>query len=51
MAYVEPLALEAEMPAMPLFLDPDWYIKVLLEDTYQTAYRGVPGRWRKVIER
>lgn len=42
-AYVEPLALEAEMPAMPLFLDPDWYVKVPLQDTYQMAYRGVPS--------
>lgn len=49
-AYIEPLASGAEMPAMPLFLDPDWYVNVPLEETYQMAYRGVPRRWRDVIE-
>lgn len=49
-AYVEPIALGAELPDMPLFLDPDWYIKTPLEPSYELAYRGVPGRWREVIE-
>ena len=49
-AYVEPLALGDVMPDMPMFLDPDWYIHVPLEATYATSYRGVPGRWRDVIE-
>ena len=35
---------------MPLFLDPDWYINIPLEATYQTAWRGVPSVWREVIE-
>ena len=35
---------------MPLFLDPEWYILVPLEATYQAAYRGVPRRWRTVLE-
>ena len=49
-AYVEPLAVGDQLPEMALFLDPDWYIKTPLEPAYQLAYRGVPGRWRQVIE-
>ncbi len=50
MAYVEPLALGAVLPDMPLFLDPGWYVNVPLEQTYLAAWRGVPQRWRRVIE-
>jgi hypothetical protein len=49
-AYVEPVAIGAPLPQMPLFLDPEWYINVPLEETYQAAYRGVPRRWKRVIE-
>lgn len=35
---------------MLLFLTPDHYINVPLENTYMAAWRGVPERWRKVIE-
>jgi hypothetical protein len=49
-AYVEPLAIGDELPEMALFLDPDWYIKTPLEPTYRLAYRGVPDRWRQIIE-
>ncbi len=49
-AYVEPLAVGAALPAMPLFLEAGWYIRVPLEETYQQAWRGVPERWRCVIE-
>lgn len=49
-AYVEPVAVGAELPDMPLFLDPGHYVNVPLEPTYQSAYEGVPERWRRVIE-
>lgn len=49
-AYVEPLAVGDLLPDMPLFLHPDWYLNVPLENTYQTAYRGVPAYWRGVVE-
>lgn len=49
-AYVEPLAVGDELPDMALFLDPDWYINTPLEPTYRLAYRGVPQRWRQIIE-
>jgi len=49
-AYVEPIAVGSVLPLMPLFLDPHWYINVPLEQTYLKAWRGVPQRWRRVIE-
>ena len=35
---------------MPLFLDPERYVKTPLEATYNLAYGTVPLRWRRVIE-
>lgn len=49
-AYVEPLSVGHALPDMPLFLTPDHYIYVPLEETYMAAWRGVPQRWRRVIE-
>jgi hypothetical protein len=49
-AYIEMLALGDELPSMPLFLQPSWYVLASLEATYQTAYRGVPEYWRSVLE-
>ena len=48
--YVEPLAVGDSLRDMPLFLDPDFYVEVPLEMTYQQAYRGVPSVWREVLE-
>jgi hypothetical protein len=50
MAYVEPISIGCTLPDMPLFLTPGHYIYVPLEDTYMAAWRGVPQRWRRVIE-
>jgi hypothetical protein len=50
MAYVEPVAVGDAMPEMPLFLEPGEYVPVPLEATYQAAWRGVPRRWRDVLE-
>lgn len=49
-AYVEPLGVGDVLPDMPLFLTPDHYVNVPLEATYMAAWRGVPRRWRQVIE-
>ena len=49
-AYVEPVRIGDPLPDMPLFLEPGWYVPVPLEATYATAWRGVPERWRKVVE-
>jgi hypothetical protein len=49
-AFVEPLATGAPLIDMPLFLTPDTYVPVPLEETYLRAWSGVPLRWRRVIE-
>jgi hypothetical protein len=49
-AYVEPVAVGDVLVDMPLFLDPVSYVNVPLEATYQLAWRGVPRRWREVLE-
>jgi len=49
-AYIEPIAVGSLLPDMPLFLDAGWYVNVPLEQTYMQAWRGVPERWRRVIE-
>ena len=49
-AYVEPMSVGCTLPDMPLFLTPGHYIYVPLEETYMAAWRGVPQRWRRVIE-
>ncbi len=48
--YVEHLTAGATLPEMPLFLNPDHYVKAPLEATYQEAYRGMPTFWRKFLE-
>jgi hypothetical protein len=49
-AYVEPVGVGDTLIDMPLFLAPGWYVNVPLEATYQAAWRGVPRRFRDVLE-
>jgi hypothetical protein len=49
-AYLEHLAVGADLPEMPLFLTSDRYVNVPLEATYAAAYRGLPAFWRDVLE-
>ncbi len=49
-AWCEPLAVGAALNDMPLCLTPDHYIYIPLEETYMAAWRGIPQRWRQVIE-
>jgi hypothetical protein len=48
-AFVEPLAVGDELPAMPLFLQVERYVQVPLETTYQSAFDALPKRWRDVL--
>lgn len=48
-AYIDPLAIGDDLPSMPLYLETDQHILVPLEETYQTAWRGVPERWRSEL--
>jgi hypothetical protein len=49
-AFVEPVAVGDALPDRPLFLEPEGYVNVPLEATYQAAYHGVPQRWKRVLE-
>jgi len=48
-AFVEPVAVGASLPDMPLFLTPDVYVAVPLEATYQSSWEAVPSFWRDVL--
>ncbi len=47
--FIEPTAVGAALPEMPLFLTPDDYIRVPLEATYRSAWEAVPAYWRDVL--
>lgn len=49
-ACVEPTAVGRELIDMPLFLEPEFYVNVPLEATYTAAYRGIPQRWKRVLD-
>ena len=49
-AFVEPTAVGRALIDMPLFLDEEIYVNVPLEATYSSAYRGVPDRWKAVLD-
>ncbi|HEX7375733.1 MAG TPA: DUF4058 family protein [Pirellulales bacterium] len=49
-AFIEPVAVGNALPDMPLFLAPDTYVNVPLEETYQAAWRGMSRRWQRVLE-
>jgi len=49
-AYIEPIAVGDPLPVMPLFLEPGFYVSMPLEETYITAFRAMPLRWRRVLE-
>jgi hypothetical protein len=48
-AWIEPAAVGAPLPPMPLYLEPDRYVMVPLEETYTTAFSAMPLRWRRVL--
>lgn len=49
-AYVDPIAVGDILTEMELFLDPEQYINVPLEATYQAAYAAVPRFYRNLLE-
>jgi hypothetical protein len=49
-AYVETVAVGDPLPDMPLFVEPNGYVSVPLEGTYQAAFAAMPRRWRAVLE-
>lgn len=49
-AYVKPVAVGEALLPMALFLDEGNFAYVPLEETYAAAHRGVPRRWKSVLE-
>jgi hypothetical protein len=49
-AYIEPTAVGRALIDMPLFLRPEWYVNVPLQATYDAALRGVPKKYKQVLE-
>jgi hypothetical protein len=49
-AFIEPVAVGDRLPDMPLFLEPDRFVNVPLEATYETAFAVQPERWKRVLE-
>ena len=48
--YVEHLKFGQPLIDMPLFLQPDRYVNVPLEETYLAAFKGMPAFWREKLE-
>jgi hypothetical protein len=49
-AYVEPVAVGDALPAMPLFLKPEWYVPSPLEATYQATWDVFPAPMKRLLE-
>jgi hypothetical protein len=47
--FIEPTAVGAALPEMPLFLTSEDYLPLPLEATYQSAWQAVPAFWRDVL--
>jgi hypothetical protein len=48
-AYVEPVAIGDVLPDMPLYLEPDRYVPVPLEWTYQTTWAVCPAELKEAV--
>jgi hypothetical protein len=51
MAYVEPVGVGDQLPEMAAHLDPDSYVPVPLEPTYQATWASCPEDMREAVER
>jgi hypothetical protein len=49
-AYVEPVGVGDVLPDMPAYLEPDSYVPVPLEATYQTTWASCPEDMREAVE-
>jgi len=49
-AFIEPVAVGGVLPEMPLFLEPDRYVPIPLEETYRGAFDAEPKRWQEELE-
>jgi len=49
-AYLEPFRVGEKMPDMPAWIDPDSFVEVPLERTYQSAWDVCPADYRYLVE-
>jgi hypothetical protein len=49
-AYVEPIAVGDELPDMPLFLEPEYYVPAPLEATYNATWSVFPGALKGLLD-
>jgi hypothetical protein len=49
-AYVEPVAVGAALPDMPLFLKPELYVPAPLDATYNTTWQHFPAALKRLLE-
>jgi hypothetical protein len=49
-AYVEPVGVGDRLPDMPAYIDPEEYVPVPLEATYQAAWANCPADLRELVE-
>lgn len=49
-AYVEPVGVGDALPAMPLFLKPEFYVPAPLEATYRTTWEVFPAPLKGLLE-
>jgi hypothetical protein len=49
-AYIETIGVGTTLPDMPAYLDPDYYVPVPLENTYQATWATCPADMRFLVE-
>jgi len=49
-AYVEPLAVSDELPALPIFLTEDEYVPAPLEERYRASWAAYPAALKELLE-
>ena len=49
-AYFETVSVGQNLPVMPLFLSPDEYVNLPLQETYDEAWVGTPRHWKTILE-
>ncbi len=49
-AYVEPVAVGDDLPALPIFLNEDMYVPAPLEQSYRASWAVFPAEFKKMLE-
>ncbi len=49
-AYVEPVAVGDDLPALPIFLTEDAYVPAPLEETYRVSWASYPADFKELLE-